>query len=264
MEVAALTISIVSVFLAALLAAWGGYTQWLVSRDTREQLTQMSALLGEIRGLTTQTRESQERQFETMLHAVVDRTEDRTREATTLGTAGLIERIDAVETALREDREPSEVARELADLRNRVEALAIEIPNAVRRGGEAQAGALPSIEKLSVPRSVPQGASVRISAWCDCITYGREDALLDLVCGVAPPAGPPIEVTVPIRASGRTFQGFTYPDDFDGADSNAPGEYVVRTALQLPGATDSDLAHRYASFRVIPSEPASTKGRSSQ
>jgi hypothetical protein len=230
----------------------------LVSRDTRQQAAEIrqdvgnfkgeaSALLGEIRGLTTETRESQERQVETMLHALVD----RTTEATTTGTAGLIERIDAMEAALREEREPSgDLARGLSELRDKVEALSIDIPRAAQRAQPRMGH--PRIGRVNVfPPQLLPGEEVRILLDCE----GDVDGLV-VACGVATPeqrVWGSKRVVVRGRdgvGMGHTFPSFWYPRDFPGADSHASGGYFVRGELRWPGTDEPPICTEFATFHV--------------
>jgi hypothetical protein len=258
MDVAALVISIVALILAAILAGFGVLLQWLISRDTRQQATEIrqdvgsfkgeaSAILGEIRGLTTQTRESQERQVDTMLHALVD----RTTEAITTGTAGLIERIDAIEGTLRQEREPSEqLAGELRELRGKVEALSIDIPRAVQRAQPRMAP--PRIGRVHViPHQVTPGEEVQIVLDCEGDVEG-----LVAACGVATPEQRAWGSKRVINRGregvgmGHTFPSFWYPRDFPGADSQASGGYYVRGELRWPGIDEPPICTEFATFYV--------------
>jgi hypothetical protein len=258
MDVAALVISIVSVLLTAILASFGVLLQWLISRDTRQQATEIrqdvgnfkgeaSALLGEIRGLTTQTRESQERQFNTMLHAVVD----RTTEATTTGTAGVIERIDAIEERLRALGAPSEeLMGELHQLRGRVEALSFEIPRAAQRAQPRMGH--PKIGRVYViPPQVLPGEEVQIVLDCEGDVEG-----LVAACGVATPeqrAWGAKRVVDPGRdgvGMGHTFPSFWYPRDFPDAHSRARGGHFVRGELRWPGVDEPPICTEFAVFYV--------------
>ena len=249
MDVAALVISIVSVFLAAGLAGLGMFFQLLVSRDTRQQAAEIrqdvgnfkseaSAILGEIRGLTTQTRESQERQFDTMLHAVVD----RTTEATTAGTAGLIERIDAIEDRLRAVGTPSEeLMGELHQLRDRVEAFALDIPRAAQQAAPIE----PAKWGIVVlPREVNTGQGVAIS-----LLYTTIGPHHIAACGVATPDGKVFGAMKPANPARRLCL-FAYPEDFPGADTQARGGYLVHGELWRSGAPGVVLALSAADFIV--------------
>jgi hypothetical protein len=242
MEEAAFVISIVSVLLTAVLAGFGILFQWLVSKDTRQQgaeirqdvgifKSEASGLLGEIRGLTTQTRESQERQVETMLHALVD----RTREVTTTGAAGVMERIDAIEAALREEREPSEeVTAELHQLRERVEALSLDIPEAMQRAQPVMRGRVRVVAVHVFPTAILPGENVEITVDCTGDVQG-----LVVACGVATPeelawgSKRVIDRGREGVGAGHTFPSFRYPQDFPGATTEARGGYMVRGELRL-------------------------------
>jgi hypothetical protein len=249
MDVAALVISIVSVLLTAILAGFGVLLQWLISRDTRQQATEIrqdvgnfkteaSALLGEIRGLTTETRQSQERQVETMINALVA----RTTEATTTGAAGVIERIDAIEDRLRAVGVPSEeLMSELGELRSKVEALSIEIPRAAQEAAPIE----PTITRIVVmPREVNAGETVVIS-----LLYTGIGPNCIAACGVATPDGKTVGATKLANPAGRLCV-FAYPKDFPGADTNARGGYLINGELWRSGAPGVVLARSAGEFVV--------------
>lgn len=227
MDIAAVVISIIAVMLAAILACFGIGLQWMISRDTRGQATQAESLLSEIRGLTTITRETQERQFDTVLQAVVR----RTSEVTTTGSDGIIERINGIEAALAEGRDPSErVSGELRQLRAMVETLKHEIPRAMQETGPSAEP--PRIQRLDLHAqrwAVGERVEIRLS-WHS--PGGWLQYAMVVGCRVvAPDTSMSITYEELDLLPGHHERHFTYPDDFRDARTDLAGRYLVEVQL---------------------------------
>jgi len=232
MEESALFISALALIVTVLLAGLGLLLQWLISKDTRQQATEIrkdvaefkaeaSSLLGEIRGLTTETRQSQERQMDTMIHAFIS----RTTEAASTGTANIDKRIDSIEAALGDQQISEQVRSELGDLRSAVESLKYNIPTAARSAAALGWG---RIRHLTVDSVVFTGGTVEILVGYDVPLHVAHR----LLCHVFSPS---------LRAYSAETRGhlppgewlFTYPRSFPGADLEAYGTYSVRAELLL-------------------------------
>ena len=234
MEESALFISALALIVTVLLAGFGMLFQWLISQDTRQQATEIrkdvaefkvevSSLLGEIRGLTTETRQSQERQMDTMIHAFIS----RTTEATSTGTANIDKRIDAIQAALGDQQISDQVRAELGELRSAVESLKYSIPTAAH---SAAALGLGRIKYVTVtPVTVSPGASVEILVGYDA----PQQVEYILTCVVnSPSAARYIKVVKGPFAPGEWL--FRFPQEFWGAKLEAHGQYEVVAQLHLP------------------------------
>ncbi len=262
MDEASLVISIASLLAALILAGFGTLLQWLVSKDTRQQATDIrkdigdfkseaSSLLGEIRGLTTQTRESQERQFDTMLQWFID----KTKEAASTSIANAVESIDAVDEAIQQQKPSEQVRDELRQARNLVEHIPLQVQNAV---DELTPGTIAKIVAFTVnPVVASKGGRVRVDITCLALAprYLWPGDYPPLVsCGVTAPDGKMFTRKSPMlfgTGRGEGFLRFDYPLDFPEADSETMGEYIVTAQVWSTGDHPQLLDRADVSFSVL-------------
>jgi len=264
MEESALFISALALIVTMLLAGLGMLFQWLVSKDTRQQATEIrkdvgdfkaeaGQILGEIRGLTTDTREAQKDQVSKMLDMIAQ----RTTAVTSSGTADIVDRIDAVEAAL-EEQPPAEVSRQLESLRQ----LVGELPYAINRslqpaawrvgseGGLSEPGKYANLRLILNRQEVARGGTLRIHVVAEDVGL----APLYVSCGVTTPSGRMFSQKVPaVRGGGRgePFAAFEYPFDYPDADTNELGEYIVTGQLWVGMAGMNLVQRKDIGFRVL-------------
>jgi len=235
MDETALVISIVSLLMALLLAGFGTILQWLISKDTRQQgteirndvasfKTEVSSLLGEIRGLTTETRQTQERQMDTMIHAITG----QATVATATGAANIEQRIDAMEAALGDQHLPQEVQGEIRDLRRTVEALRYQIPAAMRTVRPVPDPFTEIVTVAVTPSMVPSGGSAAIKC---IVNMKRPRRDLFLSCGVTTPRQTMFNLRTNVPLAPESSFVFRFPEEYAGADSIAAGDYIATVQL---------------------------------
>ena len=265
MEESALFISALALIVTVLLAGFGMLFQLLVSRDTRQQGTEIrkdvadfkteaGQILGEIRGLTADTREAQRDQVSKMLDMIAQ----RTTAVTSSGTADIVDRIDAIEAAV-EEQAPAEVSLQLESLRQLVR----ELPEAIGRSVQPRAwyigsertlselGKTGSLRLILNHQELARGGSLRIYVVAEDTGVGP----LHVSCGVTTPSGRMFSKKLPaVRGGGRgePFAAFEYPFDYPDADTNEVGEYIV-TGQLWGGMAGMNLVQRKdIGFRVLP------------
>lgn len=259
MEESALFISALALIVTVLLAGFGMLFQWLVSKDTRQQATEIrkdvgdfksaaSSLLGEIRGLTTETRQSQERQMDTMIHAITGQATD----ATATGTADIEQRIDGIEAALGDQHLSEQVQDELRDLRKTVEALRYQIPTAMR-GIRPKLRPIAKIRSVTVdPPQIESGAGAAITVFYESTAPSRHR--IGLSFGVTTPKEKMFSIRFDMwqSVSGAGDRvAVRFPDNFDGADSRAKGDYIATAQLWDPSDDAQPLDRVDVPFSVV-------------
>ena len=267
---AAIALSLSTILFGVLFYKWQTEQGARIADTINNFAKEMHAVLGEIKGLTTSTREQQERQTETLINALADRqrmeaavaAEDVTGE----GVRDILQRLQGLEEALPTAADGTRP--ELEEIRERLDSLAKQVggavqqapgpeaaeifremlDHAIRAGGPREPGLLGNgggVSLVFYPREIAQGGEVRIapSGW---VPRGDFE---DLRCSVSSPNGLPWQGDIHQDLKWGSPPSIGFPSGFPGASTDAPGEYLVSVSRRERGSWKVVAA---GAFYVVP------------
>jgi hypothetical protein len=247
LAVAAIALSLSTIFFGVLFYHWQTEQGARIAQTISDFAKEMHAVLGEIKGLTTSTREQQERQTETLINALADR--QRTEAAVAAedvageGVRDILQRLQGLEETLPTAADGTRP--ELEEIRERLDSLAKQVGGAVQQAtaanlglfremldralraeGSGEHGPLGNgggISLVFYPREIAQGGDVRIapSGW---VSSGDFE---DLRCLVSSPHGLTWEGEVHQDLKWGSPPSIGFPSGFPGASTDTPGQYLV-------------------------------------
>lgn len=228
LAVAAIALALSTIFLGVLFYRWQTDQGREVTKTINDFAKEMHAVLGEIKGLTTGTREQLQEQFTLALKAAVG--QDRALVAEDL--ADKLRHIEDRMSGLEESaagQVGEELRSQIDGLREQVSSLAAELAAAAREASSAASfltSAEPSGEAalLPDPREVKRGEKVTLHI--SGVALGRSLVLgiASARCEVRMPDGTRVDADFPPHRA----PVLVFPDDFSYASTDLPGEYRVR------------------------------------
>lgn len=244
LAVAAIVLALFTVLLGILFYKWQS-----------DLAKEMHGLLSKIEGLTTSTREQQQRETETLINALADRqrteaavaAEDVTGER----VRDILQRLQGLEEALPTAADGTRP--ELEEIRERLDVLAQQVGAAVQQatdsqlkmfreeldrslrveglGGHDPLGNGGRISLVFYPPEIAQGGEVRIapSGW---VPRGDFE---DLRCLVTAPRGVTWQGDIHQDLKWGSPPSIGFPSGFPGASTDTPGQYLVVVARREHG-----------------------------
>jgi uncharacterized protein YoxC len=222
LAVAAIALALSTIFLGVLFYRWQTEQGREITRTVNDFAKEMHAVLGEIKGLTTGTREQLQEQFK----FVLDRAFGRGRASLAEDVA---QRLEVVERAFADlsaragAESEAELAADIGTLKERVASLSSELSAVAKKAAEPAEPRVSSAQPrratlLIRPKRTRVGGKVGIRV------FGATGGVFArTTCEVSTPQ----DETFAAEFPGLTAGPLVFPDDFEEASSDVAGLYEV-------------------------------------
>jgi hypothetical protein len=136
LAIAALILSVVAILFEVFFYRWQTQQGQSITERVTTFAEKMHELLGELRGLSTRTHETQERQFQSMLDVMVARearVQADVQAETEPPVSDMIQRIGHIEELVQQSPQSERLREELGEMRSAIATLQTVIPEVVAR-----------------------------------------------------------------------------------------------------------------------------------